>query len=76
MDHFKFEYEVCMDSVTTNQNLETDETKFLDIHGACTFHPQDLDSLYFFTSPVTKEFLLNKTNPYTTSRCISTDIQG
>jgi hypothetical protein len=28
MDHSKFEYEVCMDSVTTNQNLETDETKF------------------------------------------------
>jgi TRAP-type C4-dicarboxylate transport system permease small subunit len=28
MDHFKFEYEVCMDSVTMNKNLETDGTKF------------------------------------------------
>jgi hypothetical protein len=38
-----------MDSVTMNQNLETDETKFfLDVHGTCTFHPQDLDSLHFF----------------------------
>jgi hypothetical protein len=51
MDHFKFEYEVCMDSVTTNQNLETDETKFLDIHGTCAFHPHDLDGLYLFTLP-------------------------
>jgi hypothetical protein len=37
MDHFKFEYEVCMDPVTTNQKFETDETKFfLDVHGTCT----------------------------------------
>jgi hypothetical protein len=29
MDHFKFEYEVCMDSVTMNQKFETDETILL-----------------------------------------------
>jgi hypothetical protein len=54
-----------MGSVTMNQNLETDETKFfLDVHGTCAFHPQDLDSLhFFFTSPVSKEFLLNETKP-------------
>jgi hypothetical protein len=53
-----------MDSVTMNQNLETDETKFfLDAHGTCTFHLQDLDGLHFFTSPMTKEFLLNETKP-------------
>jgi hypothetical protein len=75
MDHFKFEYEVFMDSVTTNQNLETDETKFLDVHGACAFQPQDLVGLNFL-SPYPKEFLLNETKPDTTSRCNSTDIQG
>jgi hypothetical protein len=48
-----------MDSVTMNKKFETDETKFfLDVHGACTLHPQDLDGLYFFTSPLSKEFLL------------------
>jgi predicted HicB family RNase H-like nuclease len=52
-----------MDSVTTNKNLKTDETKFLDVHGTCTFHPQDLDGLHLFTSPVSKEFLLNETEP-------------
>jgi hypothetical protein len=35
MDHFKFEYEVCMDSVTMKQNLETDETKFFL---GCSWH--------------------------------------
>jgi hypothetical protein len=34
-----------------------------DVHGTCTFHPQDLDGLYFFTLPVSKEFLLNETKP-------------
>jgi predicted HicB family RNase H-like nuclease len=52
-----------MDPVTMNQNLETDETKFLDAHGTCTFQPQDLVGLHFFTSPMTKEFLLNETKP-------------
>jgi hypothetical protein len=37
-----------MDSVTMNKNLETDETKFLDVHGTCAFQPQDLVGLYFF----------------------------
>jgi hypothetical protein len=53
-----------MDSVTTNQNLEADETKFfLDVHGTCTFQLQDLVGLNLFTSPVSKEFLLNETKP-------------
>jgi hypothetical protein len=37
MDHFKFEYEVCMDSVTMNQNLETDETKFMKLNSSWMF---------------------------------------
>jgi hypothetical protein len=40
----------------------------LDIHGTYTFHPQDLVGLHFL-SPYPKEFLLNETKPYTTSRC-------
>jgi hypothetical protein len=49
MDHFKFEYEVCMDSVTMNQNLESDETKFFWMIMALVFLlPLDLVGFDFF----------------------------
>jgi hypothetical protein len=75
MDHSKFEYEVCMDSVTTNQNLEADETKFFWMFMALV-HSTAGFGWFALLSPYPKEFLLNKTKPYTTSRCISTDIHG